>query len=311
MSGPTHAECEALRRTPGATAVLFLTDRCPVGCDHCSVGSLPRSPRITDWNLFTGIVDELGSREGLQLVALTGGEPFAERRGLQLATEALTANGKTTAVFTSGHWAGPRIPLWIRRVLQATGTVYLSTDSFHAASVKPPTVEAAARAVLESDCTLVVQVAGSREEADRWADRIPEAEVHRVPILPYGRGRLLRQGMAERPVADLGACHLLNSPTIRYDGTVTACCNEEVIIGGGPDRLRRQATRPEELGGILDGLAADPLHRILRRTGPAALASLLTQDRATLCGACWTLQDARSRQRHISVLFDLLESEAT
>ena len=53
------SEVERLRSEPGRAALLFITDRCPVGCLHCSVDSKPNSPKITDRPLFESVIDGL------------------------------------------------------------------------------------------------------------------------------------------------------------------------------------------------------------------------------------------------------------
>ena len=143
------AELEQIRRTPGLSVLLFLTDRCPVGCAHCSVDSRADSPTITDFELFQQIVDVLCTRPELQVVGISGGEPFVERRGLTLASRQLVAAGKDLVVYTSGVWAtGSETPDWIRRVLRSSSCAFLSTDAFHAAALADERFVRAARACL-------------------------------------------------------------------------------------------------------------------------------------------------------------------
>ena len=81
----THAEVERCRRKPGESVLLFITDRCPVGCAHCSVDSRSDSPTISNFDLFAQLLDGICEQTDLQVVGISGGEPFAERRGLTLA----------------------------------------------------------------------------------------------------------------------------------------------------------------------------------------------------------------------------------
>src|SRR5258705_4584840 len=131
----THAEVESVRRTPGRSLLVFLTDRCPVGCAHCSVDSLRDSPTITDFELFEAIVTWIANRPGLETVGISGGEPFVERRGLELASARFRAAGLRQVVFTSGVWAKGRTAGWIGDTLARCETVYLSTDAFHARAI--------------------------------------------------------------------------------------------------------------------------------------------------------------------------------
>src|SRR2546430_12775423 len=99
------AQVEEARQTLGQSVLLFLTDRCPVGCAHCSVDSRQDSPTISDFELFEQIVEALCTRPDLRLVGISGGEPFVERRGLMLASRRLIEAEKDVVVYTSGVWA--------------------------------------------------------------------------------------------------------------------------------------------------------------------------------------------------------------
>ncbi len=112
----THDDVEAARHARGRSTLLFITDRCPVGCAHCSVDSRLDSPRITDWALFGQIVDYLCDEPALEVVGISGGEPFVERRGLELLSARLEEAGKSQVVYTSGVWAAAdQAPGWVSR----------------------------------------------------------------------------------------------------------------------------------------------------------------------------------------------------
>ncbi|HZN16633.1 MAG TPA: hypothetical protein VFB84_00285 [Micromonosporaceae bacterium] len=299
MTALTLAEINRLRATPGATVVLFLTDRCPVGCAHCSVSATATSPTIRDWPLFTEVVRGVCGLTAVQAVAVTGGEPFAARRGLCYAVDELRAAGKAIVVFTSGYWATGSVPEWTGRVLASTATVFLSTDSFHARALAarrplsgaapelPRHIRNAAAAITAAGCHLVVQVLNEPGLAEAVRTHLPDAEVSVVGALATGRGADAFAPGPRRPAAQLGRCTLLNSPTIRYDGTVTACCNESVITGSGPAALRRRVTRADEVAGALASLRAEPVAAVMARFGPPALPTLAVGSYHSICEACW------------------------
>ena len=195
----TFAEAERLRSTYGKTVLLFITDRCPVGCAHCSVDSRPDSPTVTDFALFTEILAGICSVAEIEAVAVSGGEPFVERRALPLAVRQVRDAGKATVVFTSGYWAtGVRCQPWISDVLRLTGTVFLSTDSFHQGSVSRERFRRAAGFIADAGCRVVVQILDQPEVAayagavltDLFGtDWERHADLHRVPNLALGRGR--------------------------------------------------------------------------------------------------------------------------
>src|SRR5690242_9306604 len=98
-------EVNDIRYRRGNAVLLFLTDRCPVGCLHCSVDSRRDSPAVRDHALLRDIVGSLAGYERLSMVGISGGEPFVERRALSESVAALSAAGKHVVLYTSGLWA--------------------------------------------------------------------------------------------------------------------------------------------------------------------------------------------------------------
>ena len=305
------AEVEESRWVRGDSALLFITDRCPVGCKHCSVDSRPDSPRITDFVLFEQIVQGL-AESGCRIVGISGGEPFVERRGLLYAVRELDRAGKGVVVYTSGFWARrPKAPAWIEAVLDHCGCVFLSTDAFHQAGMGEERFCNAARAVVDRDVPLVVQVLDLETEVDRaqgllaaalgpdWAATV---EVNKVPLLPYGRAGEIYSVSQRRPVESFGTCRVARARVVRYDGVVSACCNEAVLMGGGPAWFRRRARSSGELLDVLGRFENDGLLKVIGREGVGRLADhplagdLGGREATGICGACWSLVGRISRR---------------
>ncbi|MBR8642544.1 radical SAM protein [Streptomyces tuirus] len=282
----TSSDIARIRADRGSSALLFLTDRCPVECAHCSVGSLRSGPGIADWPRFTSLVAGLAAHRRIRVVAISGGDPFAERRGLSHAVRELSAAGKQLVLHTSGFFGAAG---WAQAVLRRSETVVLSTDRHHRARLPDEVWLAAARLIRACGAWLVVQ--SIDEDADQAAELLRRAfgrgwaawaEIVRQPGLPHGRGadwyRPVHASSGER-------CALVGTPVVRYDGTVTACCNETVITGGGPDRLRRKAATAGELHSALDSLDDDPVLWAIGAAGPAALRPGGGPD--GICAQCW------------------------
>jgi hypothetical protein len=104
------------------------------------------------------------------------------------------------------------------------------------------------------------------------------------------RSRAAKPGPSFGPT--FGPCRLLGAPVVRYDGRVTACCNEDVVTGQGPPSLHATAAQPGELRDRLDAMRRDPFLRAMRSTGPGAIARL-PRYRGTggrdICSLCWDL----------------------
>lgn len=301
----TLADVAHDRSVPGRSAGLFLTDRCPVGCGHCSVDSRPDSPTVEDYDLLAEIVHALCDRPGLRSVGITGGEPFIERRALAYAVNELTDAGKAVVLFTSGVWARHRAPAWVRDVLRRSACVFLSTDAFHGAAISDDAFVCAARTIAEEAGGLVVQVLNTTDMVDAavrlletalGAEWQEHAELSRVRPLPYGRGAALFAIAEAQPATSFGCCRLVETPLVRYDGIVSACCNEQVIAGHGPDRLRQRCATAAEINSAIDGFLNDPVLRTLGNLGAGALTlhpayqHLQGRSFSSLCELCWSLQ---------------------
>ncbi len=298
----TQRAIEAIRREPGRALILVLTDRCGVGCDHCNVDSRPDSPTVEDFERFEALLAGLCADPELELLTITGGEPFLERRALALATRRLRAAGKRVAVATSGVWAtGARVAGWIHDVLARCDCVILSTDSFHRAKLDDSHLINAARESTAADAWLILQTLdedGARERGaallnqafgGRWDQH---AEINLIAPLRQGRATQLFAVGERSEARSFGACPLLRTPTVRYDGAIAACANEEVARGLGPRRLRRRAQTAAELREAIAALRRDPALQIIAEAGfgkllrHEQLREVATRRFSSICELC-------------------------
>jgi hypothetical protein len=265
----THRTIDALRHKVGSAISLVITDRCPPGCS-CGAAA----PSIDDLELYERVLDGLVAQTEIELVTLIGGEPFVERHGLTLATRRLSAAGKLIAVVTSASWATkPQISGWVHDVLTRCDCVIVRTDGPHVVSVDEPSLIRAVREITASEAWVVLQVTdepGARERAatllnhafgGRWDQH---AEIQLGPRVANPESRQEAQ--------QFGPCMLLRSPTLRYDGVLGACNNEQVGRGLGPARLRRSAETSDAIRHGLQAVRRDPLLRII---GDAGLGTLI------------------------------------
>ena len=327
----THREVERLRRERGRSILLFVTDRCPVGCKHCSVDSRPDSPTIQDFALFEEIVDWIAADSGFDVVGISGGEPFVERRGLSLACRRLRAAGKRIVVFTSGIWARQeRVPRWIEEVLDGCASIYLSTDAFHGSEITDAEFVRAVRTIVPAGPWLVVQGLNDADTAARITRLLTEAlgedwrqsaEVNLTAPLASGRGASIFSHEPLTPGADFGPCTLVRNPMVRYDGVVSACCNESVIMGFGPARLRRRAGSSRDLADAVGAFHADPLLRVIGETGFGGLTQhpqlrdLAERKFGMNCELCWKalarMPDAGRPDRLVAAMAALQMEDAS
>ncbi len=302
-------EIELARRTPGRSLLLFMTDRCPVGCAHCSVDSRPNSPTISDFSKYEYIVNWISARPHLTTVGITGGEPFVERRGLTLAVENIAHAGKDIVLYTSGIWAKPKLAPWIREVLQQVNCVFLSTDSFHSKTVDDESFVKAAQTIAAEGTWLVIQVLAFPETVRR-AHKLLEkafgddynnyAELNLTQPLRNGRGVSVFDERPGKLGRDFGRCHLLASPVIRYDGVVSACCNEGIIMDRNEPRLRRLFHSKQDIEQSILDFENDPLLQAFAQVGLGSVTSLpgltdlANQEFANVCTLCSAIRQRMS-----------------
>jgi organic radical activating enzyme len=312
----TMTELIEWRQIPGRTALVYLTDRCPVGCAHCSVNSTATSARVSDHQFLQRIVRDLATKVELHSVGISGGEPFIERTALTQTVDTLTDAGKLVIPYTSAVWANS-VPRWVQHVLERSAAVVLSTDTFHDDGVSQEQVRRAMEAIVAAGARLILQVVDVEQSVERALDLVTDcfgasapdvADVTVVPLIGVGRGTTLvtmRTGM--RPDR-MQACRAAASAVVAYDGRITPCCNESLINGDGPAALRPLVSDPKEFLSTLDDLTASPLLTMMRTAGPAGVVSLPgfadlgEHTFGSLCDFCWkaherqtTLSDADSR----------------
>ena len=301
-----HKDIELRRRSWGKSVLLFITESCPVGCSHCSVSSLPNSPRIEDFELFESIVNELCNWAEIEVVGITGGEPFVERRGLAMATQKLSNSGKSIVLYTSGYWAQPAIQPWITEVLSHVKTVYLSTDAFHEAFVSANTIIRAIQIIKEAGCWLVLQINDQPFELSKAHELLrqtlgPEwesfGEISRIPLLPYGRSSTT-PASKKMEFGEFGRCQLLSSPVIRFDGKITACCNERVIAGDDSVMINSQFSLGSTLKESTERLHSKHIFRTIEAIGFSGIRPFLPDELVmdkrfvNICEACSFLRQS-------------------
>jgi hypothetical protein len=138
-----------------------------------------------------------------------------------------------------------------------------------------------------------------------------------VTPLVNGRGATQFARAATMAGEDFGACRLTASPTIRYDGAISGCCNESVLRGGGPARLRARARTADELAAAIDTFSTDPMLRAIASPGLGALtadprfADLAPRRFASDCDLCWAMFSRLPVERRPEPLLELIAAMGT
>uniref|UniRef100_UPI00140DF3A5 radical SAM protein n=1 Tax=Streptomyces sp. YIM 98790 TaxID=2689077 RepID=UPI00140DF3A5 len=263
-------ELIALRPQPAAGLLITLTRRCPLRCAHCSTASVPGA-EDTPAPELRRFVGGFTTADRPEVQLLTGGEPLL-RPGLVagLAAAARRA-GTRTALLSGMFFAGDdgALPPAVARAVRCLDHFSASLDAFHEREVPRRGVFRALHRIRDLGIAVSLHITG-RTADDPYLREVTGA-VRRefrdsVPMLvttvrPVGRAAAWAAagpGAADGPEAAGGAgpepCAMAAWPTVAFDGTVLACCNQHAVD-------RRPVPGHLRLGHI----AEDPWHVIRRR----------------------------------------------
>src|SRR5262249_40870112 len=123
------------------------------------------------------------------------------------------------------------------------------------------------------------------------------AEYRPLTPLTAGRGADVFTRTDAMPGHMFQPCTMVASPMIRYDGVITACCNESVIMGWGPRALRKRAHDRHQLDAVMNEFHNDPMLRAIGGVGPGVMTShprfgdLAQKDFTSICDLCWKMFD--------------------
>jgi hypothetical protein len=303
------AEILALRPVPAAGLFLALTRRCPLRCAHCSTDSSlsseehPAAP-------FRRLVGSFTTDDRPELILMSGGEallrPALVRDLANLARELGTRSYVISGMFFARR-AGP-IPPRLREAIDAVDHFAASLDEFHEREVRREDVFAVLDELLcaGKDCSL--QVVG-RGTGDAYLRGLLDAVHARFgPALPVLVGSVgaagralewlpppqLRAARADPPgpLAVLAEpCALANWPLVGYDGTVLACCHQEILDSGRPPpHLVLGHARQDGWATLRERYLRSPMLRGLRTFGPRYLRAAFAAGETPCAGYCATCE---------------------
>ncbi|GAA4705791.1 radical SAM protein [Phytohabitans rumicis] len=301
------AEIVRLRLVPTAGLFLALTRRCPLSCAHCSTESLMTSEQYAE-EPFRRIVASFTAQCRPHVLYMSGGEPLLRAGLVRDLAETARAAGTRSGVVSGMYFArgGGKLPAALRRAIAAVDHFTASLDEFHEREVSRADVFRALHEIRQIVPAISLQLTGRDPDDPYLADLIASARrefADEVPMLvgvvnAVGRAKRHDPGTPTTPASHAPGgpqpCLLTSWPLVHYDGTVLACCNQELVA----------RTRPAHL--VLGDAARDPwpvlrerslrrhLLRGLRLLGPIELRARFQTSPADgasggYCGTCVTL----------------------
>jgi hypothetical protein len=286
------ADILALRPVPAAGLLMALTRRCPLTCAHCSTNSLLTSEEHPEeW--FSRFARTIGGEDRPEVVMLTGGEPMLRPR---LVTAIAAA--APTMVLTGGFFA-PRVPAALARVAH----VSVSLDVYHQREVPQEKVFRLVHALAGRGTAVSFHVTGAGPDDPylaRTVDTVRREFDDRVPML-VGRVRAAGRAQAWAPAEDRAPaagprpCTMAAWPAVSPDGTVTACCNQDVIDHRPvPGHLRLGHVASDDWQTVRTRCLTSPVLQAIRTGGPQWAAG---RSDGGYCDTCRTLGADAARPR--------------
>ena len=247
-----------------------------------------------------------------EFVFLTGGEALLRLSTVRRIARVAREKGSRTVLITGLFFARTRgtVPTRLAEVLRTVDHVVVSHDRFHAPEVPRAHALDVVGELLElgidTSFQLVADGPGDRYIADtvaeiraRFGDRVPALV---APLGAAGRGADLfdtvqlgvradrvppQSSNSPNPDPPPAPCAMAAWPTVAYDGTVVACCSQDVVDGPAPEHLVLGHAARDPWPVIAERCRQSPALRAIRTYGP----ELLTERFAPGCasgGYCTT-----------------------
>ena len=324
------AELLACRPVPASAVFMALTRRCPLRCRHCSTMSgtaseqQPGAPLRRFAATFT-------AADHPEYLLLTGGEPLLRPGLVRTLAETARAAGTRSYLLTGAFFAERgRLPAPIRAALESVDHIAVSIDVFHEAQVRRDRVFRLLHELLAMGRAASLQACGTGPDDPylteltghvrrEFGDRIPMLV---TTVRPAGRARtwlrtpepgLPDPAASERPASERAAselpvperpvpgppaapCDLLSWPVVAFDGTIAACCNQDVLDSRPvPAHLRLGHVSTSAWPQIRRACVSSAALRALRTRGPVQLAHRFAGPAGSAAGYCATCRSLPAR----------------
>lgn len=293
------------RSAPGRGVFLALTRRCPLSCAHCSTRS-ELSSEEHDAALYRRFVASFTAEDHPGVLFLTGGEPLLRPALVRELAEDAHSAGTRVVVISGMYFARqPSVPPAIEAAVGASDHLIASLDAFHDEEVPRADVLRTLRHLRDRGTDVSIQMVGLGPDdpyLGRAIDDVRRIFDDEVPMLvgevgaagraatwldpPTARGR--------RPVVAPDPCSMAAWPVVTFDGTVVACCNQDVVDGPRPAHLDVGHASTDGWPTIRERHARSTMLRGIRVFGPRYVAEHLSERSAGCsgqCATCITLSD--------------------
>jgi pyruvate-formate lyase-activating enzyme len=297
--GRVHlSEILALRPVPAAAVFLALTRRCPLSCAHCSTNSTLTSEEYGA-DSFLRFVESFTPADRPELILMSGGEALLRPNLVRELAERARTVGCRSYVLSGMFFARARtIPKPIRRAIDAVDHFAASLDVFHEREVARADVFRVLAELLDDGKDVSMQVVGLGADDPYLAgltDDIRRTFDDRVPVLVGGVGPVGRAAEwlsqetrtnGSRPEPE--GCTLAAWPLVTFNGSIVACCNQDVVDASTPPHLSLGDAAFDDWPTVRDRYLRSSLLRAIRLFGPEYLADRYGSGAVACDGYCST-----------------------
>ncbi len=231
---------EIMRNRLSHCAGLFLalTRRCPLSCAHCTTASSLASGQYPD-GPFRNIVDSFTPGDRPELIYMSGGEALLRADLVRDLAERARESGTRSVVLSGMYFARRHEGLTpaLRRAISAVDHFAASLDVFHEREVSRRDVFDHLHKIREIVAGVSMQLTGLGDDDPYILKLVRDIRAEFNDEVPILVGRVGRSGRArdwlDEPAPEvahsgLEPCFLATWPLVHYDGTVFACCNQEL-----------------------------------------------------------------------------------
>lgn len=314
------AELLACRPVPASALFMALTRRCPLRCRHCATmsGITSEQQPATPLRRFAASFTPADHPEYL---LLTGGEPLLRPGLVRTLAETARAVGTRSYVLTGAFFAERgRLPAPVRTALESVDHIAVSIDIFHEAEVPRDRVFRLLHQLLAMGRDASLQACGTGPDDPyltgltshvrrEFGDRIPMLV---TTVRPAGRARtwlrtagppasapsdpVLPDPGPPAPGPPAAPCELVSWPVVAFDGTIAACCNQDVLDSRPvPAHLRLGHVSTSTWPQIRRACVSSAALRALRTRGPVQLAHRFAGPAGAAADYCATCRSLPAR----------------
>ncbi len=272
-------------------ATFILTRKCPISCPMCFFACGPQRKEMLDRDLALRVLEEV-RRLGIHYVGITGGEPTLHMARLTEMIEQATSYGLEPIVVTNAFWGfSQKFALQRLEVLHNSGLrwIQVSVDDQHQSFIPIERVANVLRAASELGFEDIKVLGSSQGNSGNfkyhlvYLQQVLGISMDRIDILDrprishqyfedvdqerYPFTKLGDPSSSDVAISKPGDC--LTELMLDVDGSLYPCCNNFVgRIGNAFETSIAKAC---------SSLQTNQYFRILRRTGPFALATYLDE----------------------------------